>query len=70
MAAFSLASHFLAERFICFDTIRRSIRFSSNDTLFPILISGRGWVLVVSVSGGKNSSVLDRKERLVLGKKR
>jgi len=37
-AAFSFFSHFLADRCICFDTIRRLIISSSNDTLLPIFI--------------------------------
>ena len=38
IAAFSFCSHFCAERSICLETILRSIKFSSNETLFPIII--------------------------------
>jgi hypothetical protein len=37
IAAFSFFSHFLAERAICFDTIRRLIISSSMETLLPIV---------------------------------
>jgi hypothetical protein len=38
IAAFSFCSHFLAERFICLETIRKSIKFSSKLTLLPMMI--------------------------------
>ena len=41
MAAFSFFSHFLADRCICFDVIRRLTSSSSSDTLFPIFLGAR-----------------------------
>jgi hypothetical protein len=40
-AVFSFFSHFLLLRCICFDTIRRLMSSSSNETLLPMMLAQR-----------------------------